>query len=244
MQHKKLHTKSILINGIVTCYWENNETSSQKVVLALHGFMSDLRSIQPFVSDLLVDDKTRVLLPDLPGFGSSEPLSDDASIDDYVAWAQAFVHAVTPKAKQITIVGYSFGAYIAVKFAADPNNSLVQKLILITPVVKISPQVRLFSNGFDLLAALSIRAAHKLYVWPPSFDFTTYYMSKTKNKTVRQKLRLYRRQELEALRPELVLKLYRRLIEVDLTSYASLLRIPVLIVMAEKDNVAFNHFTR
>ena len=243
MQHKKLNTKSIVINGVVTSYWENNDTSSQKVVLALHGFMSDLRSIQPFVSDLLVDDQTRVLLPDLPGFGSSEPLGDDATIDDYVAWAEAFVHSVTPNAKQITIVGYSFGAYIAVKFAAAPSNSLVHKLILITPVVKISPRVRIYSDGFDLLAALSMRAASKLYMWPPSFDFTTYYLSKTKNKTVRQKLRLYRRQELEALRPELVLNLYRRLLEIELQSYAADLRVPVLVVMAEKDNVAFNHFT-
>src|SRR5476651_1377415 len=145
MQHKKLHTKSILINGIVTCYWENNETSSQKVVLALHGFMSDLRSIQPFVSDLLVDEDTRVLLPDLPGFGSSEPLNEDATIDDYVQWAKSFVSIVTPKATQVTIVGYSFGAYIAVKLAADPSNSIIHKLVLIAPVVKISPQVRIYS---------------------------------------------------------------------------------------------------
>jgi pimeloyl-ACP methyl ester carboxylesterase len=243
MQNQKLNTKTILINGLVTSYWQNNQKTTRKVVLALHGFMSDLRSIQPFVSDLVVEDNTRVLLPDLPGFGSSEPLNDNPTLDEYVAWAEAFVNAVCPKAQKIIIVGYSFGAYIAVKFAADPTFSRITRLILITPVVKISPQVRLFSNGYDLLAALSMRAALKLYVWPPSFDFTTYYLLKTKNKTVRQKLRLYRRQELEALRPELVLNLYRRLLEIDLQSYASRIRAPVLIVMAEKDNVAFNHFT-
>src|SRR5687767_5356147 len=116
MQHKKLNTNTVVIDGVSINYWQRNEQATQKVVLALHGFMSDLRSIQPFVNDLKVDDDTRVLLPDLPGFGASEPLNHDPTVDDYVVWAHNFLHKVTPKAKEVTIVGYSFGAYIAIKF--------------------------------------------------------------------------------------------------------------------------------
>ncbi len=244
MQHKTLTTHTVQINGTKTNYWQKNPRATDNVVLALHGFMSDLRSIQPFIDDLDITNDTRVLLPDLPGFGSSEPIAENASIDNYVDWARAFINQITPQAREITIIGYSFGAYIAIKFAAEKQNLPISKLILITPVVKIAPQVRLYSNGFDLLAALSMRAAHKLYVWPLGFDFTTYYLSKTKDKPLREKLRLYRRQELEALRPEIVLNLYRRLVDIDLVPSAAQLTMPVVIIMAEKDNVAFNYFTK
>lgn len=243
MQKKTLTPDVVDIDGRATYYWQQNTGLKDHVVLILHGFMSDYRSMEPFAEYLDIDENTRVLLPDLPGFGASAIINDDPSIEDYVQWAIKFIDAVAPDSKKLTIIGYSFGAYIAIMLASQ-RSKVVNKLILITPVLQTSLPVKLYSNGLDSLASVSIRVAKKLYVWPFNFDFTTYYLMKTKDKERRQKLKLHRRQELETLRPELVINLYRTMNNVKLLPYARQIHAPVFVVMAKKDNLAFNYFTK
>jgi pimeloyl-ACP methyl ester carboxylesterase len=243
MQKNQLTPDVVEINDRATYYWQRNASASEHVVLVLHGFMSDYRSMEPFVEYVDVTPDTRVILPDLPGFGASAVINDDPTVDDYVCWAVKFLETVAPDAKAVTVVGYSFGAYIAIKLAASGRLHM-EKLVLITPVVKLALPVKIYSTGFDSLAAVSMRAAHKLYTWQPSFDFTTYYLLKTKDKDRREKLKMHRRAELETLRPELVLNLYRTLDNTNLMPYAADIDVPVVIVMAQKDNVAFNYYTR
>jgi len=243
MQKTHLTADVALINGRATYYWQRHGHASEHVVLVLHGFMSDYRSMEPLVESLNLAADTRVLLPDLPGFGASAVIDDDPSINQYVRWAADFLAVVAPTAKHVTVIGYSFGAYIAIMLAARQLPHL-SKLILVTPVIKIALPVKIYSHGMDSLAAVSMKVAKKLYTWQPSFDFTTYYLSKTKDKERKAKLKLHRRAELESLRPELVLNLYQTLATVDLMPCAEQIRVPMAIVMAQKDNVAFNYYTR
>ncbi|HXH26751.1 MAG TPA: alpha/beta hydrolase [Candidatus Acidoferrum sp.] len=243
MKKPSLTADVVVIDGRPTYFWQRNPKAADSAVLVLHGFMADYRSMEPFVTALQVPPKTRVLLPDLPGFGASEPLGDEPSVDDYVDWAVKFVRTVAPDIKQLTIIGYSFGAYIAIVLASRGVLPL-KKMTLITPVVKITVPVQLYTSGFDSLAAVSMKAVTKLYTWQPNFDFTTYYLSKTKSREQKEKLKLHRRTELATLRPELVLNLYRTLADMDLLPYAGCIDVPVMVVMAQKDNLASNRSTK
>lgn len=231
------------VAGCETFYVQRGKRNASHVVLILHGFMSDYRSMQITAENIEIDDDTYVLLPDLPGFGSSAPPKEyGTTLDDYGQWVDAFLQAVAPKAKKVTIVGYSFGAYVAIGLAVRAPKR-VARLLLVTPVIQMTRSVRLHTSGFETLAQLSVEAAHKLYKWRPHFDFTTLYLARSHNPERVIKLFEHRRKELPALQPELVLGLYKEILHIDLLSVAPQITAPVVALIAEKDNVAVNAAT-
>ncbi len=224
-------------------YVQSGNRDSQNVVLVLHGFMSDYRSMQGVAEQLSVPEDSTIVLPDLPGFGSSQPFRPDgASLEHYIDWIDSFLAAAAPSARNVTIIGYSFGSYIAVSYAARRPAKL-KSLILITPVIRVATPVRLFSSIFDNLADFSVAAAHALYKWRPNFDLTSLYLTRSLHPEKVLKLLRHRREELNDLRPEVVLELTRELLKCDLLALAPEIRVPVFVLAAKHDTVAVNSAT-
>lgn len=231
------------VQGKPVFFVQSGSRDSLDVILVLHGFMSDYRSMQMVAEKLSVPAGTAILLPDLPGFGSSEPFADgDLSLTHYIDWVDGFLNAAAPAATTVTIIGYSFGSYIAINYAARQPASL-KSLILLTPVIKVATPVRLFSRIFDNLADFSMAAAHTLYKWRPNFDLTSLYLSRSLHPEKVLKLLRHRRQELHDLRPEVVLELSRELLQIDLLESAPHITIPVFVMAAKHDTVAVNSAT-
>lgn len=220
------------------------ERNARDVVLVLHGFMSDYRSLQTVTENLQVPVGTTILLPDLPGFGSSEPFKQDGiNLKQYISWVDDFMAATVPMAENVTIIGYSFGSYIAVSYAALRPTKL-KSLILITPVIKVATSVRLFSSIFDNLADLSVDVAHAVYKWRPNVDLTSLYLTRSRHPEKVMKLLRQRREELNDLKPQMVLELTRELLKYDLLALAPQIEVPVFVVAAKHDTVAVNSATR
>lgn len=229
--------KTVKVDGKTVRYFTNGVKDGCPV-LVLHGFMSDATSLTPFVEALDLDRP--VIIPDLPGFGESDQLDGDVKLQTYVEWLNGFMQALAIKPD--TIVGYSFGAYIAMIYTGMYVKDKKTKLILLTPVIKISWRVRVYGRGFRFMAVKARKLAERLYLL--QYDLTTYYLHKRRHPSAREQLIERRRGELAYLNPELVLKLFGEFLELDLSPYAKKIRQPVIVVMASGDNVAANSATK
>jgi pimeloyl-ACP methyl ester carboxylesterase len=99
------------------------------VVVLLHGWPLN-RSIWSGVAARIAASGSRVLAPDLPGFGESPSIElDRATIEAYADEVARFIGAF--KARRVAVAGHSFGGYVALALA-DHHPDLVAGLGLIS----------------------------------------------------------------------------------------------------------------
>lgn len=87
----------------------------------------------------------RVYLPDLPGYGDSQPMSDQFHLSEYVNFVGRFADSVG--LERFYLVGHSIGGSIALNFALK-HPERVEKLVLVSSLglgAKVGLWVRLVS---------------------------------------------------------------------------------------------------
>jgi pimeloyl-ACP methyl ester carboxylesterase len=120
-------------------------TAAHGALVLIHGTGGSSASWFP-VLDGLAEHFATVYALDLPGFGRAEggpprcgaaPPAPDATVGFYTRFIRAFFeHAGVRRA---TVVAHSFGAYLAVKFAAA-HPELVDRLVLVSPAGTFATQ--------------------------------------------------------------------------------------------------------
>lgn len=234
----KFVSKTLLLNGKTVRYYISRHSKGDPIIM-LHGFMSEATSLIPFAQSLSTD--RTLIIPDLPGFGGSEMPENNQGLRWYVDWLKDFLEALNVNTPHV-LVGYSFGAYVAILFSCLFPKLSGEKLILLTPVVRINWRVRLYGRGFRSVALRAQRLAERAYLL--QYDMTTRYLWKNKHPSVRAQLMERRRSELEYLNPELVLRLFSEFLELNLMTYAKKLKKPTIVVLAANDNVAAESASR
>src|SRR4051812_35781896 len=102
-------------------------------IVLLHG-MRSLTSVSRFPS--LLAGHGAVVAPSCPGFGGSPRPKDFDTIYDLIHLQRAMLDAVP--GERITLVGFSFGGWLAAEVAAQGHARLA-RLVLVDPVgIKIS----------------------------------------------------------------------------------------------------------
>lgn len=131
------------VRGGTTAYWVYGPATGSKAdersgsdahaviapptIIAVHGFRGEHHGLEPVLAYL---PEVRVIAPDLPGFGETEPLPGRThDLDEYAAWLQDFAAAVAPGA---VILGHSFGSIVT--SAAVASGLETPQLILINPI--------------------------------------------------------------------------------------------------------------
>ncbi len=90
------------------------EEGSGPPIVLLHGFCETHEIWSDFIAPLA--KKFRVIIPDLPGFGSSPALSDSFTIDDV---GHAVAHWLTDMGiNRSLVIGHSLGGYVTLSLAA------------------------------------------------------------------------------------------------------------------------------
>ncbi|MFE1663257.1 alpha/beta fold hydrolase [Microbacterium sp. P02] len=113
--------------GGTTAYWVYGPADAETTVVAVHGFRGEHHGLEPVVAYL---DGYRIISPDLPGFGETDALVGRAhTLEDYVAWLDAFVRAVAPGA---VILGHSFGSIVVASAVAGGLRT--PRVILVNPI--------------------------------------------------------------------------------------------------------------
>ena len=103
--------------------------SESVTILALHYWAGAGREFD--VLRPLLPAHTRLLAPDLPGFGQQPaPVGFDYSVRAYADWVAAFARAHS--LDDFTLLGHSMGGKIALALAARPLSGL-RRLVLLSP---------------------------------------------------------------------------------------------------------------
>jgi pimeloyl-ACP methyl ester carboxylesterase len=125
--------KEIKINEIKTRYQTFGPASPNlggegKPFLILHGWNSNSDRWSE-IAEKISAKGFKVIIPDLPGFGKSDPLEIPWNTNKYIDWIEKFVEEL--KLEEFYLLGHSFGGALASKMAVKYPQK-VQKLFLVS----------------------------------------------------------------------------------------------------------------
>ena len=141
-----MQQKQLILNDKTVSYWTNQSTAKEAVIF-LHGHGGDHRGLLELAVKLR---GYRVILPDLPGFGHSDPLASRHDFIHYADWLDDFRTALA--ISRFRLVGHSFGATIAFVYAGRYPTA-VKQLTLLNPVTTSRSLTADFGKLFFKIAA-------------------------------------------------------------------------------------------
>lgn len=232
------------LDGSTVAYWIYEPvatTPATRTILVVHGFRGDHHGLLRVV-DMLPD--MRVIVPDLPGFGSSDAfLHDEHTVERYGIFISRFMAALG-LGPDTVLLGHSFGSIVTSHFAAA-NPGAVNPLVLINPIA--SPALEGPKGIMTKLAVFYYRISAKL---PRRLGLAILrnrlivrVMSETMAKTRDKELRGFVHAQHDAYFSAFadrnsLLESFKASVSHHVAEVASHLRLPVLLIAGEKDEIA------
>lgn len=215
--------------------------SAKPPVFMVHGFRGDHHGLLRIVEAL---PRHRVLVPDLPGFGSAEPLPGTHDVDAYAGFVRAALEGGVPGLGPDTVLlGHSFGSIIASRVAAE-NPGLISELILVNPICEpaLEGPKAIASKAAELYylaaARLPERLGMALLQHPAIVRGMSIFMAKTRDPGLRRWIHGQHRSYFSAFaNRNVVLDAFRASISSTVRDSAAGLSMPVLLIAAERDDL-------
>lgn len=102
-----------------------------KDIIFLHGWGQNIEMMKP-LGDML-QNRFRITILDLPGFGKSEEPKEAWNIEKYSNFLEDFLNKVN--VKKPIVIGHSFGGRVAIRFS---SRNTIEKLVLFgSPCIRI-----------------------------------------------------------------------------------------------------------
>lgn len=234
--HGKLHEATM--NGSLTRWWEYGDRSGEILVL-VHGFRGDHHGLELLAQGLL---DYRVLIPDLPGFGRSEPIpAAEHNVSTYAAWLAEFLDFTVQE--PIHLVGHSFGSIVS-SYLTATRPDLVQRLTLINPICEpaLDGDQKLMSRLAEMYYA-----AGALLPGPLGFSLlkshiitrlSSEFMMKNSNAELRNFINGQHAAYFGAFSSrDAVLQAYRASISSTAAEFTPVITAPVQMIVAEEDDL-------
>ena len=251
--------------AVMTRYWQYGKGMNDGTfpegsypVLLVHGFRGDHHGLEIIANYLLkLIPNVSIISPDLPGFGRSADLPENAqgknsqgkdNINAYVAWLNNFVKHTNPARENaqplpLHVVGHSFGSIVTSAFAAAHPNSLAL-LSLINPIsepaLEGSQRVasRLASLYYRAGAALPEKIGYPLLRSQLITRASSEVMMRTKDKAMRRFINGQHAAYFGSFGSRRgVLSAYEASITHTAAEYAAAIRVPVQMLVAEDDDL-------
>jgi pimeloyl-ACP methyl ester carboxylesterase len=144
------------VQGAQLAYWGSGDCEATTLVM-LHGLASDHTSLLDLAGCL---PRFRLIVPDLPGFGRSQPLVDGHTIGGYVRVLDALRRRLG--LGRFVLLGHSLGAAIALAYAST-YRAAIHTLCLLNPVVAVDGYNAWVSRlYYDLCCLLPAEASRLL----------------------------------------------------------------------------------
>ena len=119
---------SIEIDNRQAVYFEYpSDVANPKTLVMIHGYRGNHRGLEAIAAGL---SNYRLLIPDLPGFGESDPLEPNHSVENYAAWLHSFALNLG-LTNQLHLMGHSFGTLVVGYYATKHD---VRSVSLVNPV--------------------------------------------------------------------------------------------------------------
>ncbi len=181
-----VRVRSIEVEGRTTRYWDYGPEDPATTVVVVHGYRGEHHGLEPVVAHL---EGLRIISPDLPGFGESDPLVGRHDIAGYAQWLRAFLDALQ-LGRSAVIVGHSFGSIVVA--AAVAGGLAAGRVILINPIA--APALRGPNAFLSRLTLLYYRTGRAL---PEGLGaallgnwlivrFMSVFLAKTKDRKLRR----------------------------------------------------------
>jgi len=226
------------IDGKLCVYYEYPSIGhSDKTLVMIHGYRGNHRGLQAIAAGLT---KYRVIIPDLPGFGESEPLKATHSIQAYSDWLHKFlgVLQLTDKAH---LMGHSFGSLV-VGFYSTQHTPISVSLVNPVSSPALEGQRAALTNLTKLYYSLASALPNALGQWLLRSKLAVMVMSvvmaKTKQRTLRRWIHSQHLSNFSDFATvEVATEGYEASISMDLSKLAGLISSPVLVVAATLDDI-------
>ncbi|MGF6832015.1 pimeloyl-ACP methyl ester carboxylesterase [Paenarthrobacter sp. TE4293] len=240
----RTHASDVEVDGSNVAYWTYepvNETPATRTILVIHGFRGDHHGLLRVADQL---PEMRIIMPDLPAFGSSDPFVDDEhTVERYGQFISGFMSELGLGPKTV-LLGHSFGSIVASHFAAKHPHA-VYPLILINPIA--APALEGPKGIMTKLAVLYYQASAKL---PRPLGLAilrnraivrimSITMAKTKDKALRRFIHGQHDAYFSAFADrKSLLESFKASVSGHVAEVAEQLTLPVLLVAGEKDEIA------
>ena len=208
-------------------------------VFMVHGFRGDHHGLLRIAEAL---PHRRVLIPDLPGFGSSEALPGRHDVAAYADFAAAALDALG-LGPETVLLGHSFGSIIASALTArDPRR--ISALILVNPICEpaLEGPRGVASKAAELYyragAALPESAGLALLRNRAVVRGSSIMMAKTRDRGLRRWIHGQHDAYFSAFTSRrVVLEAFQASISSTVRDVAPQLELPVLLIAAERDDL-------
>ncbi len=237
LQRLAVERREVEVRGGTTAYWEYGPADAEVTVIAVHGFRGEHHGLESVLAFL---PEARVIAPDLPGFGETDPVPGRTyDLAEYVAWLTEFAAAVAPGA---VILGHSFGSIVT--SAAVASGLETPRLILINPIgaPALEGPKGIMTRLAVLYYALGARLPEKLGTALLRNRLIVRVMSVTMAKTSDRELRRFihdqhdtyfsRFADRDVLRDAFVASVSH-----DVSEFASAIDVPTLLIAAQRDDI-------
>ena len=237
----RAQAKSVSVSGITAKYWyypaSSVDSSKAENLVLVHGYRGDHHGLEAFAGGLTAYN---VYSPDLPGFGSSDPLNVEHNLDAYTLWLKNFIDALG--LKRPNAVGHSFGTLVV--SSCDAKYDLFSKITLVNPV----------GGGRIKGIAKFLVSFVKFYYWvahvlPESIgqrmaktyllvDSMSAFTTKSRNKELRRWVKLQHRTHFNSFaNSQVVWESYLASTGNVVTPFVTSIHKPVLMIAAELDEI-------
>ncbi len=230
--------------GSTTRYWDYGDPSASTSIVLVHGFRGDHHGLEPVVAHL---EGFRLISPDLPGFGESEPLREaHHDIDGYADWLRAFVAALDLGGR-VVILGHSFGSIVVSAALAGhdrPDALHPDDVVLVNPIA--APALK---GPRGILTRLAVFYYWLASVLPEKLGFAllrnglivrvmSVAMAKTDDKTLRRWIHDQHDRYFSAFSDRrVVLEAFRASVSNDVSEFAPDILERTLLIAADKDDI-------
>ncbi|MFA6252469.1 MAG: alpha/beta hydrolase [Candidatus Paceibacterota bacterium] len=228
----RFQKKKTEINGKEVVYWEKNP-SKKEVIVFLHGFPGSHSGLIDMANAFL---DYRLILPDFPACGESQPFNGKHGLETYAKWLDEFLGKL--KLKEIILTGHSFGARVGLYFSSCYKNK-VKKLVLITPVTRVEGMIARIASLNYKVAEYLPKGLQKKWLANPVYRTAGHMIVfKTSSKKRRQFLIANDVKEFNRLDPKATIELFEEFYSSNLVSLGEKVKIETLVIAGERDEIA------
>ena len=223
--------KSVSIDGVNTNYWlypaTTGNTIQAETLVLVHGYRGDHHGLESFAGGLT---NYNVIAPDLPGFGTSDPMKVEHSLESYSVWFKEFLDKL--ELKSPLVVGHSFGTLVV--SSTEAKLGLFSKI-----VVGISKVLLEFVKFYYWLAHIVPEyVGNKMTKTYLLVDSMSAYTTKSKDKTLRKWIKQQHRSHFNSFaNSQVVWEAYLASIENVVIPFVKEIHKPVLLIAAELDEI-------
>ena len=177
----KINIKNLNINYI--------QYGKGKDIILLHGWGQNIEMMKP-VGDPF-EDRFRITILDLPGFGESDEPNTPWKIDDYELMLEDFIEKLN--IKKPIVIGHSFGGRLAIRYSA--RNPVSKVVLFGSPCIRIQESLPLSVRVLKAIKKLpgmnSLGEYMKQYIGSRDYKAASPIMRQTLVEVVNEDLSKY-----------------------------------------------------